>query len=264
MAQLKTSKFNELSVQYCRYCGKECKSLNSLKQHECRCRENPDRRCQNNLADYITTHRKGKNKDNCEEIARQVETMRSLYENGYVNPNKGKPGTFLGKHHTDATKNRISKGVSESRKAGYANGTITPARGVGRGKYSYVIYKDKRHMMRSTYEFIYALYLISHGIDFETESVRVSVTVDNKYTSTFISDFSIGNKIVEIKGIKSIKDVYERDAFENAGYEFVELYEDDINKIKEELISSGYNIEEMLTNIIEGHNNRHYYEYCAD
>ena len=28
---------------YCKYCSKECKNLNSLKQHECRCKENPNR-----------------------------------------------------------------------------------------------------------------------------------------------------------------------------------------------------------------------------
>ena len=27
----------------CKYCGKECKNLNSLRQHEIRCKENPDR-----------------------------------------------------------------------------------------------------------------------------------------------------------------------------------------------------------------------------
>lgn len=27
----------------CKYCGKECKNLNSLKQHEIRCKENKNR-----------------------------------------------------------------------------------------------------------------------------------------------------------------------------------------------------------------------------
>ena len=29
-------------IMYCKYCGKECKNLNSLKQHECRCKQNPN------------------------------------------------------------------------------------------------------------------------------------------------------------------------------------------------------------------------------
>lgn len=66
---------------------------------------------------------------------------------------------FKGKHHTEETKEKISKSTSQSRIKGYANGTITPAMGVGRGKYSYFIYHDQKYMLRSTYEFIYALYL---------------------------------------------------------------------------------------------------------
>ena len=34
---------NKEQILYCQYCNKECKSLNSLKQHECRCKENPNR-----------------------------------------------------------------------------------------------------------------------------------------------------------------------------------------------------------------------------
>lgn len=35
--------FNETKIVYCQYCGKECKSLNSLKQHEIRCNKNPNK-----------------------------------------------------------------------------------------------------------------------------------------------------------------------------------------------------------------------------
>lgn len=44
MANTKNSRYNQPNIQYCRYCNKECKNTNSLKQHECRCKENPDRR----------------------------------------------------------------------------------------------------------------------------------------------------------------------------------------------------------------------------
>ena len=29
---------------FCKYCGKPCKNINSLKQHEIRCKSNPNRR----------------------------------------------------------------------------------------------------------------------------------------------------------------------------------------------------------------------------
>ena len=39
-----TNKFLERRDDlYCRYCGKQCKNLNSLKQHECRCKLNPNK-----------------------------------------------------------------------------------------------------------------------------------------------------------------------------------------------------------------------------
>lgn len=28
---------------YCKFCGKQCKNKNSLAQHECRCKNNPNR-----------------------------------------------------------------------------------------------------------------------------------------------------------------------------------------------------------------------------
>lgn len=34
--------FNENKILYCQYCNKECTSLNSLKQHEIRCKVNPN------------------------------------------------------------------------------------------------------------------------------------------------------------------------------------------------------------------------------
>lgn len=39
----KTNNFLKENIQYCRFCGKECHNINSLKQHECRCKQNPDR-----------------------------------------------------------------------------------------------------------------------------------------------------------------------------------------------------------------------------
>lgn len=39
----KDSKINQPCICYCNYCGKECKNLNSLKQHERLCKLNPNR-----------------------------------------------------------------------------------------------------------------------------------------------------------------------------------------------------------------------------
>lgn len=83
------SLMNIPNIQYCKFCGKECKNLNSLKQHECRCKDNPNRKNYDNLSKYIINNRKGKTKTNCPEIAKQVETMKQKYRDGYAHPDTG-------------------------------------------------------------------------------------------------------------------------------------------------------------------------------
>ena len=68
---------------YCKFCKKECKNKNSLAQHELRCKYNPNRKDVDKFAIYIKNNRKGKTKENCKEIAKQVQTMKNKYENGY-------------------------------------------------------------------------------------------------------------------------------------------------------------------------------------
>lgn len=256
----KASEFNKLNIQYCQYCGKECHNLNSLKQHECRCRKNPNRKAYNQFSDYIAENRKGKTKENCDEIFRAATSLKRKYQEGYVSFRKGKPGVFTGRTHSQETKEKISKSVSISRIKGYANGSITPAKGVGHGKYSYIKYKDKTYMLRSTYEFIYALYLILNNIEFDMENIRVPAIRENQYAKTFICDFNIGNKVVEIKGIPSGKDVYIKESFEAAGYEFEELFYKDIENIKDQL-KDKVDIDLLLEQVINGHNNKNYFVY---
>ena len=257
-----TSKFNEPCEVYCQFCNKLCKNLNSLKQHECRCPSNPNKRNTDNLLNYIKENRKGKNKYTCSDIAKQVDTMRHKYKNGYQSPMKGKPGTFLGKHHTEETKKKIGSGISKSRIAGYAEGRISPASGVGKGKYSSIIYKDKKYTFRSTYEFIYALYLLTKGIEFNYENIRVP-SISSQYSKTFICDFNVGDKIIEIKGDNRLvgKQYDEKASFEAKGYEFIIYYEKDIIKFSEELRAIGYNIDDLIFKINEGHKTKNYFVY---
>ena len=117
-------------------------------------------------------------------------------------------------------------------------------------------------MLRSTYEFIFALYLIYiKKVSFEIEAIKVPALRKNGYADTFISDFSIGNTIIEIKGIASGKDYYIKESFEAAGYTFIELFEDSILQLKEELIINGINIDYLLKQVIEGHNSKNYFMY---
>jgi len=97
------NKNNIHNIQYCKYCNKECHNLNSLKQHEIRCKNNPNRKNYDKFTNYIIKNRKGKTKDNCEEIARQAETLKQKYKDGYVSPAKGKHKiiNYIYKEHND-------------------------------------------------------------------------------------------------------------------------------------------------------------------
>lgn len=171
-------------------------------------------------------------------------------------------GTFLGKHHTDEAKRSIGKHVSESRLKSYANGKISPAFGVGKGKYSSIVYKDKKYTFRSTYEFIYALYLLSEGIEFEYENIRVP-SISSSYSKTLFCDFNIGNKIIEIKGDDRLagKQYDEKLSFEAQGYEFVIYFEEDILRFSEDLKHKGYDVDDLIVKINRGHETKNYFVY---
>ena len=245
----------------CKYCNRECHNQNSLSHHQLRCPQNPNRRSYDNLLKNKAI-KKGDTKYTNPVLDKQAQTLKQRYAEGsLISYSKGKPGTFLNHHHSENTKKQIGYAVSKSRKAAYAKGTLKPARGVGRGKYSYIKYRNKTIMLRSTYEFIYALYLAYEGIEFEVEAIRAPALNSNKYANTFLSDFSFGNTVVEIKGIPSGKDKYIRQAFECAGYNFVIYYHDDIQQFKQILENAGYEMDKLLELIRIGHDSKNYFIY---
>ena len=83
---------------FCKYCGKQCKNINSLKQHEIRCKSNPNRRpstFSTNNPSINNPWNKGKTKDNDIRIARQaIKSSKTK---------KGKPGH----KHTEEEKQNL-------------------------------------------------------------------------------------------------------------------------------------------------------------
>ena len=73
----------------CMFCGKECKNLNSLKQHEIRCPSNPNRRAFNNLGEYSHRTRRGQTKETNVDILKYAESLKKKYQSGW-NPLKGR------------------------------------------------------------------------------------------------------------------------------------------------------------------------------
>lgn len=91
----------------CKFCGKLCKNLNSLHNHERLCPKNPDR----NYVSHTKGHKawnKGLTKEINESIANQSKTFCERYH--------GETGTWFGKKHSEETKKKIS----ETQKKNYA------------------------------------------------------------------------------------------------------------------------------------------------
>ena len=149
---------------------------------------------------------------------------------------------------------------SATRRMKFLSGELKPPKGAGRGKYSYIKYNSNRILLRSTYEFIYALYLLYQGVEFEYESVIVPSVTDYKYAKSFRSDFLIGNTVIEIKGYYSSKVNHAKLAFEASGYSYEVKYWKDLSPCYEYL-KSKIDIDDILCKIRDGHNSKNYYEH---
>lgn len=201
---------------------------------------------------------KGLTKETSEILRKQGEkTTERLKKMGNKNP-------FIinSKKRSEISKNEKHssyKKQSETRKRLYAEGKLFPAKGVGKGKYSYFIYKNKKYLLRSTFEFIFALYLAYKKIDFTYESIRV------KYqNSTRISDFEINGKLYEIKGYSGSHVNKVVKAFENNGYKIKVVYYRTLLEIKKYLIRKGINVDKYIDEIKEGHKSKNYFIFDSN
>jgi very-short-patch-repair endonuclease len=94
----------------CKYCGKECKNDNSLRNHERLCRLNPNRQ-QPNIDIYynktnIVKHpawNKGLTKENDIRLKIKGEKLHEKFAKGEITH------FFHGKHHEEETKQRLSE-----------------------------------------------------------------------------------------------------------------------------------------------------------
>lgn len=156
--------------------------------------------------------------------------------------------------HTKESREQQSK----TRKQKYLTGELSPALGSGRGTYSYIIYHSNKILLRSTYEFIYALYLAYNLIDFDYESIRVEYN-DHVY----ISDFNVGNKVIEIKGDYHADISQQKLAFELSGYQYEVKFWKDLEPCYQYL-KSKIDIDHLLELIKSGHNSKNYFVYNLD
>lgn len=172
----------------CKFCNRSFKSKNAVAQHELRCKNNPNRKDYNKVTDYVINNLKGQTKDNNEVIAKQAAVLKSMYETGELIPAaKGKPGTFLGKHHT---KEEIDKMMSSYRYTLERRGH----------RYKFGTYKGIR--CDSGWELAFILYYTDQGFEVTrcTESFDYWHPLENR-NARYYPDFKINNIYYEVKGI---------------------------------------------------------------
>ena len=70
--------------------------------------------------------------------------------------------------------------------------------------------------------------------------------------------------IIEVKGIHSDKDLLIKESFEHAGYIFKELFKDDIDYCRRALDDVGFDMKNILKQIIDRSNKKDYLTYSFD
>lgn len=100
---------------FCSFCGKSCKSLNSLNQHSIRCKDNPDRKDFDRLGKYSTAL-KGQTQFNNDRVRKSASSLRIKYKNGFISPVKGRHNVFeyIYKEHNEAEIQKWLAYVKES------------------------------------------------------------------------------------------------------------------------------------------------------
>lgn len=191
---------------YCKYCGKECKNLNSLRQHEIRCKQNPNR-IKMDLSKW-----------KCPPEKRKLGTKNKVAltngnKNKYLFPNEAEEflqnnldwhkgftiinhGPNLGIASTPEKEAERKRKISETMKKNPLAGGRRI--GSGRGKQGWYkgIYCD------SSWELAFLVYYLDHNKNIKRCEERREYIFNNE-KHTYIPDFITDDGIIEIKGYKT-------------------------------------------------------------
>lgn len=193
----------------CKYCGRECKNDNSLRNHERLCKENPDRqviksnfiaynefRKNNNIKGenhYTKAKKLGLPIPKCSE---ETKAKISLKHRGIK--------------HTDESREKISESMKKAVKEhpdSYSSCNVN-----GRVK----IYEYNGVKLNGTWELDVAKYLDENNIKWERPSIGFEYEW-NGGTHIYYPDFYLPefDKYIEVKGLKRDRDDYKWKVVEN-------------------------------------------------
>lgn len=167
---------------------------------------------------------------------------------------KGRVSNMKGKTHSDESKRKISESlkgrvIPESTKKKLSKrmtGSNNPMYGIPPsvnskfGNFSYY----SNYTFRSSYEAIFAIWLLYNKINFEYESVKLKYIDENR---TYTPDFYLpdDNLLIEIKGYYNSKLLLSEMLVLANGYNFQSIVGGQIWKYYNELIDASVNIDEL-------------------
>ena len=186
---------------FCKYCGVQKNTLNSLKNHEIRCNKNPNKIKSGTPENLNLYHQKVKsgemsvwNKGLTKETDKRVaagskkvsETLKTLFKEGQL-PNLGRGST---KEKELLRRQKISESMKKNPKAGGLR------KGAGNGKHGWY----QGYYCDSTYELVFVIYNLDHNIKFSRNNKFYLYEYNGKIHK-YYPDFEMENgDLVEIKG----------------------------------------------------------------
>lgn len=165
---------------FCKFCGRECKNKNSLRNHERLCKLNPNRMTPTGVGnpDYALTHTAW-NKGLTKETDTRVEKNSIAIRNHFIEHG----AAWSGRKHSTETKRKIALSM-----AGNTSGNRSK-----KGYYSGIY-------CGSSYELAYVIYNLDHNIPF-TRCERYYEYINNGEAHLYFPDFELPDgTIIEIKG----------------------------------------------------------------
>ena len=215
----KNNKFLELRDDlFCQFCNKQCTSLNSLKQHELRCKNNPNHLAfPHPIKDTFGDSRgwaKGLTKETDVRIAKQADNLKKKYAD------KSLHIWCEGKHIPEQTRAKIAETMR-----GNTNWINSLGKaGVGlKGTY-------KGIKCDSSFELAYVLYCFDQDKIIKRCTKTFEYFIDGK-KHIYYPDFEVDNTIVEIKGFWQQNLAEKVKAVENSGYQIKVYLPEDMEPI---------------------------------
>lgn len=210
--------FNKEQILYCKYCGKQCKSLNALKQHEIRCKQNPNK--------IICKGGYGANKgkmlgykwltNGIDQVIVSPNKFDKYLKLGWyfgmnnkskINISKSLIGKSTGKASTPEKELERKQKISNSMK-GNTNWKFNKHHGNAKQGWYNEIHCD------STWELAFLVYHIENNLYIERCKEYFDFIWENEHHK-YIPDFITNEGIIEIKGRKSKKSLEKEKQFPN-------------------------------------------------